>query len=190
MRIWLTAFLFSISSLAQAEVFYDLKFSDTFHEVRQKYPNATFTNINTAWLKPSQALISMTGAGIKSTVVMLFERIRTGSEDQDVGGDLYLWNVRIVYKKPVPIEEFKKKYGAPSRCFKDEDFDSYCEFRDRALTASLSSDGKFVPSLISYFTVEEQKKMAVDSITRSLKRTQEIRNAPVEAPAAAPATDQ
>ena len=187
MKAWLIACLLAISSLAQAEVFYGIEFNDSFNEIKEKFPNATFVNVDAAWLKPSQSLISMTGSGIKSTVAMRFERFPATSIDADYGDNLRLWSVKIIYKQPIRFNEFKKKYGLPSRCLKDEDFEIFCEFVDHELTARISNDGNFVYYVNSYFTREEQERMLIDSTVRRLKRQQEKMNPPIEAPLAAPA---
>lgn len=188
MRAWLIACLLAISPVAQAEVFYGIEFNDSFNEIKAKFPNATFVNVDAAWIKPSQSLISMTGGGIKSTVVMQFERFHRTLIDKDPGDNLRLWSVKIIYKQPIGFNEFKKKYGLPSKCIKDEDFEIFCDFMDHAITARISSDGNFVYYVNSHFTMEEQDRMLIDSTVRRLKRKQEKINSPVEAPLSAPAT--
>ena len=207
MRAWLIACLLAISSVAQAEVFYGIEHGDTLGDVKKMYPSANYRKLSPAWLQPDQSLIAMSGFGLAHELIILFSDMRPFfSEIKGHGGsDLNNWSfaniaaqpdsdalkveqVRVRYTHSVKIDSFKQKYGK-STCKDDDDFQKICVFPDRAITALLSEDGRFVLAAESNFT-DKEKKLAARKREVAEREKAKREAHPMDAPAAAPRFDQ
>lgn len=173
MKKILLSSLLALTSLAHAEVFYEIQFNDTLGNIKQKYPNASYEKLKPAWLKPDEAFIQISGVGMQNELKVhfwdfrpMFRELLNSPENKDNQGFKEASNetddkalvvswVRVVYKNPVPIDVFKRKYGKSS-CKIDDDFNEVCEFPDRSISANLTKDGKFVHFADTSFTKKEK----------------------------------
>ncbi|MFZ6744115.1 hypothetical protein ACO0LC_12870 [Undibacterium sp. JH2W] len=74
-------FFFSVllllnSTVCFAEIYQGILPSDTLANVKQKFPNAVFKQIQAVWLKEDEALISISGISLSGSISILFKDTR------------------------------------------------------------------------------------------------------------------
>lgn len=164
---------------ANAEILQDIEWYDSLGKIKQRIPNATFSQRKPAWLKEDQAFYEITGSGLSGKTFVLFDDARPlfkrrliekAGELTAAQNDSYSeltkepddsaltvdW-VRWVPDNPIPLDRVKAKYG-PAKCDIDDDMQPICTWSNRALTARLSDDGKQVRMITTPFTKDEKRR--------------------------------
>lgn len=75
MKARLFLMLFFVASLAHAETYLNFVAGESVTTAKEKYPNATFTEIKAGWLKTNEKFLQMTGTGIIGTVFLKFSTL-------------------------------------------------------------------------------------------------------------------
>lgn len=157
----------------QAEVLMGINYHATLGDIKRLYPNATYEKLKPAWLTEEDAFIKISGVGLGGTLRVAFTDLRPAAKrllakekdssaykkiaaQKDDDALTVEW-VRLTYTAPVTLDTFKKRYGSPGKCEHDESFAFECEWPNRALTASMSADGKIVGSVATGFTLSEKQ---------------------------------
>lgn len=87
-----------------------------------------------------------------------FMEIAERQSQQPMASALTINWVRWIPDAPVPFERYKSKYGKPDRCgFSDADLTPFCEWKGKALTATLTDDQKAVLQVDSGFSRDEYR---------------------------------
>lgn len=64
--------LLVISCIANAEIYKDFRPNITLKEIKEKYPNGNYENVNAAWVTEKDAFIKLTGTGLAGTILLAF----------------------------------------------------------------------------------------------------------------------
>jgi hypothetical protein len=62
--------ILGLSPLAICETYLGLNPNDSLTSIKEKFPNAIFSNINAAWLQPHERFMAMSGQGLVGTVYL------------------------------------------------------------------------------------------------------------------------
>ena len=158
---------------ARAEVLMGINYNATLGDIKRLYPNAAYEKLKPAWLTEEDAFIKISGAGLSGTLLVDFTDLRPSAKRllaKDKDNSTYKkiaaqkdddaltveW-VRLIYTVPVTLDTFKKRYGPPGKCEHDESFAFECVWPNRALTTSMSADGKIVGAVTTDFTLTEKE---------------------------------
>lgn len=139
--IFLASLLYSLPS--KAEIFLGINPQSTLGEIKKKFPNASFTPINAAWVTENDGFYEMKGNGIAGSYRLLFGDMRPSHKKQLVEAEkalkksgvntgsqmkvdvyrylstlsedkaLTVWGGRWIPSDPIPLERFISKYGKP-----------------------------------------------------------------------------
>ena len=173
-----TTFWLLATGISQAEVLQGVNYLASLKDVKNIYPNATYTKLTPAWLKEDEAFISVYGTGMAGKIYILFidsrpylrkkvvestdssktELLMKLAKEPDDTALTVDW-VRWIPDSPIPIERFQSRYGKP-KCDFDEDMSPICTWRERALTASMTGDNKNVLHVTTGFTKAEKQSGA------------------------------
>lgn len=173
-----------LAGAVSAEILHNMQPLDTLGDIRKKYPNATISRVKAAWVTEGQDFFQLKGVGFPGELMLAFSDNRpffrkelettqlaaqSGRPVSDALLDIQKsaanatddnalkisW-VRWAPYDPLPLERFKAKYGAPTKCdFLDTDMTPYCQWAARGLSVRLSDDRKDVLFVEAQFTVNE-----------------------------------
>jgi hypothetical protein len=75
MKARLSLVLFFVASLAHAETYLNFVAEESVTTAKEKYPNATFTEIKAGWLATNEKFLQMSGTGIVGKVFLKFSTV-------------------------------------------------------------------------------------------------------------------
>lgn len=131
---------------ASAEILHNIHPYDSLAAIQKKYPNATITKVDAAWVTEDKAFYQLTGSGFPGVLYLAFERpiparkamwdaiaereARNQASPNDLADkqildfllqlpeadQLSINWVRWQPPQPIPFERYRAKYGKPEKC--------------------------------------------------------------------------
>jgi hypothetical protein len=178
-RVMVLVVLLILSNTTYAEIYENIGPCDTYSDLKQKFPNATFEKKNPAWATDKDLMCTISGVGIIGTIVVKFQdnraqhtkkfekiikddieaqtKIKT-SEPLFGDDSLVVEWVRWVPDSPIPIQRFISKYGKwDGKGYYDQDLAPYREWK-RGIAIILTEDEKKAISVNYHFTTGDYRK--------------------------------
>lgn len=187
MKIFAVAVLALLSQATLAEGLHGIEIFDSLGVIRSKYPNASVTPVNAAWVQKNQAFYRLKGSGFPGVLMLAFTDGRpkyraeaatlgmrpSGDLSQQERAHLQVVNqlasepddealtiewMRWVPEESIPMSRFKAKYGEPRCGFTDDTLEPYCAWAERGLTAKVNESKTMVHALEATFTMRDVTK--------------------------------
>lgn len=167
-----------IPHLAYSEIYKGIGPLDTLGDLKNKFPKASFNQLNPGWAKETDVMYQITGDGMSGIIIVklyderphwkeyiannpsdnnleFFKSLANQTDDEGITVE---W-VRWVPDSPIPLARFVSKYGKPEKSgFNDEDLQPFRHWEKRGLIGFLTDDGKNVSRVDFEFTLDEQRK--------------------------------
>lgn len=174
----------TISTLVNAEVYKDFEPYLSLKEIKERYPNAEFSDLKPAWAKQNEVFLDMHGTGISGNIylklstieyekkldletdpetISFYQRMINKTQDERLTLDWLRW----IPINTIPFERLTTRYGKAEKCdYLEENFIPYCSWESKGVLASLSNDNKNVHYIEYSFTVKDlNKKFGIDERT-------------------------
>ena len=152
------------SSISSAEAYLGIAPGTNLTSIREKFPNATFTDMKPAWAPKTLRLYQMQGYGLGGVVViklddirpilkesMNLESIATGEDDAYFVASSF----RFIPDEPVKLDLLVKKYGRAEKHGVDKNFNKFVSWLSRGVSATLSDKKDDYVSMIEYVYTKE-----------------------------------
>lgn len=165
---------------AASEIYMGIEPYSSLGDVKQLFPSATIERLKPAWAQKEDVLCQITGKGLSGTIIVKFHDPRPmftelASEqsaaqpntevaniweelanEPDDGALSVQW-VRWIPYAQISLKRVIAKYGKPSYAgFRDDDLMPLRSWPNRAMSAYLSDDEKFVIFIDFNFTEKER----------------------------------
>lgn len=176
-NITLVIFTFTLSTIVNAEIYKDFEPNLSLKVIKERYPNAEFSDLKPAWIKSNELFLDMHGTGISGNIYLKLssneywkDKLESETDpemitfyesmaNRPIEEKLTLDWVRFLPISRIPFERLKTKYGKAEKCsYFDENFTPYCSWDSKGVLVSLTDDKKYVNYIEYTFTVKDWKK--------------------------------
>lgn len=183
-NIALIILVLTIPKIATAEVYKDFEPFLSLKVIKERYPNAVFSEIKAAWVKQNEVFLDMHGAGISGNIYLKLSAIEYEKKlDLETNPEMISFYQRMINKpqderltldwvrwipiNSIPFERLTTRYGKAEKCdYLEENFIPYCSWESKGVLATLSNDKKNVIYIEYSFTEKDfKKKWEVDDKT-------------------------